>query len=91
MRKRFAASLCKNGLLGGALYVDSVSVTYRTGKLTVPDKFRNLVMPYAEIESVINSRWLGLPTITIQLKNREEYQFLVFGRKAFIAALRNSD
>ena len=91
MKKMFVASLCKNGILGGALYVDPLSVTYRTGKLTVPAKLRNLVMPFSEIESVVNSRMLGLPTITIQLKNREEYQFLVFGRKAFIAALRSLD
>ena len=74
MKKMFVASLCKNGILGGALYVDFASVTYRTGKLTVPDRLRNLVMPFSEIDSVSDSRMLGLPTITIHLKNREEYQ-----------------
>ena len=35
MKKSFMCSLCHNGILGGALYLDENSVTYKTNKLTV--------------------------------------------------------
>ena len=43
MRKIFMCSLCHNGVLGGALYLENDSLTYRTNKLTVDKKYRNLV------------------------------------------------
>ena len=33
--KSFVCSLCHNGILGGGLYLDSQSLTYKTNKLTV--------------------------------------------------------
>ena len=43
--KSFVCSLCHNGILGGGLYLDSQSLTYKTNKLTVDKKYRNLVLP----------------------------------------------
>ena len=40
--KSFVCSLCHNGILGGGLYLDSQSLTYKTNKLTVDKKYRNL-------------------------------------------------
>ena len=40
--KYFIVSLCKNGILGGGIVADSEKVTYKTGKVTVPQKYRNL-------------------------------------------------
>ena len=40
MKKVFMCSLCHNGLLGGGLYLDSNSITYKTNKLTVDKKYR---------------------------------------------------
>ena len=39
--KSFVCSLCHNGILGGGLYLDSQSLTYKTNKLTVDKKYRN--------------------------------------------------
>ncbi len=36
--KSFACSLCHKGILGGVLYLDKQSLTYRTNKLTVDRK-----------------------------------------------------
>ena len=36
--KSFVCSLCHNGILGGGLYLDSQSLTYKTNKLTVDKK-----------------------------------------------------
>lgn len=49
MRKMFMCSLCHRGILGGALYLDDASVTYKTNKLTVDKSYRNIVLPLDEI------------------------------------------
>ena len=49
MRKIFMCSLCRNGILGGALYLDENSVTYKTNKLTVDKAYGNLILPLDEI------------------------------------------
>ena len=52
MKKSFMCSLiCHNGIVGGALYLDENSVTYKTNKLTVDRAHRNLVLPLNEIEN----------------------------------------
>ena len=38
--KVFVCSLCHNGILGGCLYLDSQSLTYKTNKLTVDKKIQ---------------------------------------------------
>ncbi len=35
MGKTFVCSLCRNGIIGGGLYIDEQSITYSTQKLTV--------------------------------------------------------
>ena len=50
--KSFVCSLCHNGILGGCLYLDSQSLTYKTNKLTVDKKYRNLVLPMQEIKEI---------------------------------------
>ena len=50
--KAFVCSLCHNGILGGCLYLDSQSLTYKTNKLTVDKKYRNLVLPMQEIKEI---------------------------------------
>ncbi len=52
MRKAFMCSLCQNGILGGGLYLDNQSVTYKTQKLSVNEKYKNLVLPQIEIEKI---------------------------------------
>ena len=38
--KSFVCSLCHNGIVGGGLYLDSQSLTYKTNKLTVGKKIQ---------------------------------------------------
>jgi len=56
--KSFVCSLCHNGILGGGLYLDSQSLTYKTNKLTVDKKYRNLVLPMQEIKE-ISWKWIN--------------------------------
>ena len=52
MRKVFLCSLCHKGILGGGLYLEPQALTFRTNKLTVNEKYRNLVLPLEEIEEI---------------------------------------
>ena len=85
--KTFVCSLCHNGILGGALYLDHQSLTYKTNKLTVDKKYRNLVLPLQEIKD-ISWRQIVFPVATVCLKNGESYQFIIFNRSRFEKSFR---
>lgn len=82
MRKAFLCSLCHNGILGGGLYLDSQAVVYRTQKLTVSEKYRNLVLPLNEIKG-ISWRWIVFPVATFHMKNGEYYKMIIFNKWRF--------
>ena len=81
--KSFVCSLCHNGILGGGLYLDSQSLTYRTNKLTVDDKYRNLVLPMKEIKG-ISWRWTVFPVATVHMQNGELHKFIIFNKSRFV-------
>ena len=87
MKNTFSVSLCKNGLLGGWIVVGEASMIYKTGKRTLPEKYRNLVMEYNDVFSVTEGSLLFLPTVMVKMKNEEEYKFVVFMRKRFLETL----
>ena len=90
MRKHFIVSLIRNGILGGGIMADAEAITYHTGKVTVPNAYRRLVMRYADICGVAEGRMFILPTVTIQMRDGEEYKFAVFfGRKRLVSFLRD--
>ena len=80
--KSFICSLCHYGLLGGGLYLDRQSLTYKTNKLTVDKKYRNLVLPMREIEK-ISWKWIVFPVATVYMKNGEDYKFIIFNKQRF--------
>ena len=82
MQKMFLCSLCHRGILGGGLYLDHQALTYRTNKLTVEQKYRNLVLPLCEVEEITWKRML-LPVATVHMKSGECYTFLLFNRARF--------
>ncbi len=88
MEKTYVASLCKNGLLGGGLFLDDERVTYRTGKVSVPPEIRSLALPFCRIRAVEKSSALFLPTVTIEMKDGQAWKFLVFGRNGFLSSLK---
>ena len=90
MKKYFVVSLVKNGFIGGGISADSEAITYRTGKVTIPQEYRHLVMKYEDICEV-SSEWLFvLPTVTVKMRNGNEYKFAIFfNRKHFVDTLIN--
>ena len=87
MKNTFSVSLCKNGIIGGWIVIEENSMSYRTGKLTIPEKYKNLVMNYKDILSVTEGTFLLLPTVMVKMKNEEEYKFIVYNRKRFLEVL----
>lgn len=88
MKKYFVVSLIKNGILGGGIVADSEGITYRTGKVTVSPEYRNLVMKYEDIRQVTTGWLFILPTVTVEMRNGNEYKFAVFfSRKRFVDTL----
>ena len=82
-KQSFVCSLCRNGILGGALYLDAEALTYRTNKSTVDPKYRNLVLPLDEIEQ-ITWKWIVFPVATVHMKRGELYTFLIFNKARFL-------
>ena len=80
--KYLVCSLCHNGVLGGTLYFDSQSLSYKTNKLTVDKKYRDLVMPLQEIKE-ISCKWMIFPIATVDMKNGELYKFIIFNKSRF--------
>lgn len=82
MKKAFVCSLCHEGVLGGGLYLDNISVTYRTQKVTVSDKYKNLVLPLKEIEK-ITWKWVVFPVATFHMTNGEKYKIIIYNKRRF--------
>ena len=84
MKRVYAASLCKNGLLGGSLYVDDEKIAFRTGKLTVPPRIRNLELHLKNVVGIRKEYILILPVTAISMKNGEEWKFFFLRRNDFV-------
>ena len=82
MKKSFICSLCHNGILGGALYLDNTSLTYKTNKLTVDKMYRDLVLPLDQIAE-LTWKWIVFPMATFHMKNGEKYKILIFNKLRF--------
>lgn len=84
MKRVYVASLCKNGLLGGGLYIDDEKITFRTGKITVPPQLRNLELTFKNMTGIRKERILILPVAAVSMKNGEEWKFFVLRRNDFV-------
>ena len=83
MPKTFIVSLCHNGILGGGLYLTRESLVYKTGKLTVDDKYRNLVLPLKDIES-LSWKQIVFPVASFRMNDGETYTMLIFNKPRFL-------
>ena len=87
MKQYYVASLCHKGILGGGIMADDEGITYKTGKVTVSEKFRNLEMKYRNIRDYAKKWVLCFPVFTISMNDGENYKFIVFSPKRFEALL----
>ena len=83
MKKSFMGSLiCHNGIIGGGIYIDEESITYKTNKLTVDRKYKNLVLPISEI-CELSWKWMIFPIATIKITGGEQFKFIIFNKGRF--------
>ena len=91
MKNYFIVSLIKNGIIGGSIVADSEAITYHTGKITIPQEYRHLVMKYKDISEVSKGWLFILPTVTVKMRSGDEYKFAVFfSRKHLVDVLINN-
>ena len=89
MKQYYVASLCRNGVLGGGIVADDDGITFKTGKVTVSPKLRNLKMKYRDIQDYSKKWVLCFPVFTISMNAGENYKFIIFNPKRFSALLRD--
>ena len=83
MKKSFACSIiCQGGIVGGGISIDERSITYKTNKLTVDSKYRNLVLPLTGIRE-LSWECIVFPVATLYMTNGEQYKFIIFNKKGF--------
>ena len=82
MKKTFICSLCRNGIIGGALYLDENSVTYKTNKLTVDRAYRNLVLPLNQIAE-LTWKWIVFPVATFHMTSGGKHKVMIFNKRRF--------
>ncbi|MBR4446202.1 MAG: hypothetical protein IKS37_09960 [Solobacterium sp.] len=87
MKQYFSASLCEEGILGGAIIADDIGITYRTNKITIPDRLKKIEMHYEDIAVMVQKYVLCFPAVTITLRNGEMHTFIVFRRRTFCELL----
>ena len=88
MKQYYFASLCREGILGGGIVADDKGITYKTGKVTVSPKLRDLEMKYNNIQDFSQKWVLCFPVFTISMNDGEKYKFIIFNSKRFNALLK---
>ncbi len=89
MKHYYIASLCREGILGGGIVANDEGITYKTGKVTVSPKLRNLEMKYRDIQDFSKKWVLCFPVFTISMNDGENHKFIIFSPKRFDTLLRN--
>ena len=87
MKQYFIASICREGILGGSIVADDEALTFKTGKVTVSPRLRNLEMKYRDIQGFTKKWVFCFPVFTIAMNDGENYKFIVFHPKRFSALL----
>ena len=64
------------------MYLEPQSLTFRTNKLTVNEKYRNLVLPLEEIEEIA-WKWIVFPVAIVLMQNGAEHKFIIFNKRRF--------
>ncbi len=82
MEKTFICSLCRGGIIGGALHITDSAITYRTNKLTVDPLYKNLTMPLDKIDNLSWQRII-FPVATVHMSGGAEYKFIIFNKSRF--------
>ena len=83
MKKAFMGSIiCRNGIVGGGIYIEDKSVSFKTNKLTVDRKYKNLVLSIGEVAE-LSWKWVLFPIASFRMESGERYKFIIFNKWRF--------
>ncbi len=68
MKKWFYGSLCYKGIRGGTIFITDDAIIYKNQTLTLPDEYKNIIIPFCEIKEIKNGWTLLFPAIIYILK-----------------------
>lgn len=89
MPKNYYASICYEGIHGGAVKLTTHSFIFRCQKITVPDPLHYLEIPYKNIAALSYQRKFFLfPLVTVRLQDGSTYCFLIFHVKSFLHSIK---
>ncbi len=89
MKQYYIASICREGIIGGGIVADDEKITFKTGKLTVSQKIRNLEMKYSNIQSYSRKWVFCFPVFSITMNDGEIYKFIIFSPGKFNGLLHD--
>lgn len=88
MKKTFAVSrICRNGIIGGVMYVTPERLIYQTGKVSIPKELRNIELPTGEITAAEKGRFLFLPTVAFKMRDGGEFKYIIYSCGTFFKTL----
>ncbi len=89
MEENYCASICYQGIQGGAIKLTKEYFIFRSQKLTMPEELKNIKIPYSDIKGLSCIReFFVFPIIRLDLSNGGAYSFWVLNRKRFIGSLQ---
>ncbi|MDE7303206.1 MAG: hypothetical protein K2N60_07815 [Oscillospiraceae bacterium] len=89
MKKIFAVShMCRNGIIGGFIYVTPERLIYQTGKIYIPKALRNIEMPFNDVISAERGKFLFLPTVSFKMKDGGEFKYIIYSVKKFFGTMK---
>ena len=87
MKQYFIASICREGIIGGGIIADDDGITFKTGKITVSSKIKNLEMKYRNIREFSRKWVFCFPVFSIVMDDGEIYKFIIFRPNRFSSLL----
>lgn len=95
MKKSFYASACIQGIHGGAIKLTDDAFYFVCQKITIPNDYKMLKIPYENIELISYHMFaLIFPIVKIKVKTGKKYKFVIFNKRKFqrcINELNDSD
>ncbi|MBD5145717.1 MAG: hypothetical protein HDT21_07435 [Ruminococcus sp.] len=89
MKKTFAVShMCRNGIIGGFIYVTPERLIYQTGKISISKALQNIEMPFSDVISTERGKFLFLPTVSFKMKDGGEFKYIIYSVKRFFGTMK---
>lgn len=90
MEENYCASICYQGVQGGAVRLTDKFFLFRCQKLSIPDELKRVEIQYSDIKKILYKRKLLIfPIIVIELYEGKTYKFILFNIKKFVRTIKN--